>query len=146
MSEEVEHAAVNIPRAIVTTMLLNGATGFAMVVAIMFCLGDPETALVIKVPDLTAVFKGLTSLLQESKTGFAFEQVFYNGLNSKAGATVLICIPFVLLWCAVIGFLATASRMTWSFARDRGVPFHRLISRVSSGLAFLTRRLTDTAY
>ena len=36
-----------------------------------------------------------------------------------------------LLWCAVIGFLATASRMTWSFARDRGVPFHRFISLVS---------------
>ncbi len=35
-----------------------------------------------------------------------------------------------LVWCAVIGFLATASRMTWSFARDRGLPFHNLISKV----------------
>lgn len=37
-----------------------------------------------------------------------------------------------LAWCAVIGFLATASRMTWSFARDRGLPFHRFISKVGS--------------
>lgn len=37
-----------------------------------------------------------------------------------------------LAWCAVIGFLATASRMTWSFARDRGIPFHRFVSKVSS--------------
>ena len=36
-----------------------------------------------------------------------------------------------LLLCAVIGFLATASRMTWSFARDRGMPFHRFISKAS---------------
>lgn len=36
-----------------------------------------------------------------------------------------------LLLCAVIGFLATASRMTWSFARDRGLPFHRFISKAS---------------
>ena len=35
-----------------------------------------------------------------------------------------------LLWFAVIGFLATASRMMWSFARDRGIPFHRIISKV----------------
>ena len=39
-----------------------------------------------------------------------------------------------LIWCAVIGFLATASRMMWSFARDRGVPFHRYISLVRIAL------------
>ena len=33
--------------------------------------------------------------------------------------------------CVVIGFLATASRMTWSFARDRGMPFYRYISKAS---------------
>ena len=46
MSEEIENAAINVPRAIVTTMLLNGATGFAMVLAILFCLGDVESVLV----------------------------------------------------------------------------------------------------
>lgn len=40
-----------------------------------------------------------------------------------------------LMLCAVIGFLATASCMTWSFARDRGMSFHRFISKASlSGL------------
>ena len=42
-----------------------------------------------------------------------------------------------LAWCAVIGFLATASRMMWSFARDRGVPFHRFISLVRIELSSL---------
>lgn len=46
MSEEIENAARNVPKAIVTTMLLNGATGFAMVLAVMFCLGDVERVLV----------------------------------------------------------------------------------------------------
>ena len=50
MSEEIENAAVNVPRAILTTMLLNGTTGFAMVIAILFCLGDVETALVCSSP------------------------------------------------------------------------------------------------
>lgn len=65
-----------------------------------------------------------------SPTGFPFIQVFYNGVKSKAGATVMASIVVALAWCAVIGFLATASRMIWSFARDRGLPFHRLISKV----------------
>ena len=46
MSEEIENAALNIPRAILTTMLLNGTLGFAMLLAVLFCLGDPESVLV----------------------------------------------------------------------------------------------------
>ncbi|CAF9941995.1 hypothetical protein IMSHALPRED_003142 [Imshaugia aleurites] len=111
MSEEIENAALNVPRAILTTMILNGATGFAMVLAVLFCLGDVNSVLM-------------------SPTGFPFIQVFYNGVKSKAGATVMASIVVALAWCAVIGFLATASRMIWSFARDRGLPFHRLISKV----------------
>lgn len=44
----------------------------------------------------------------------------------------MVSLVVALFWCAVIGFVATASRMTWSFARDRGVPFHRFISKVGS--------------
>ena len=47
MSEEIDNAALNVPRAIFTTMVINGATGFGMVLAVMFCLGDIETVLVI---------------------------------------------------------------------------------------------------
>ena len=37
----------------------------------------------------------------------------------------------VLLMSVVIGFLATSSRMIWSFARDRGMPFYHYISKAS---------------
>ena len=47
MSEEIENASWNVPRAIITTMVLNGAMGWAMVIAALFCLGDdPESVLV----------------------------------------------------------------------------------------------------
>lgn len=46
MSEEIENAALNVPRAIFTTMILNGSAGFGMVVAVLFCLGDPVAVLV----------------------------------------------------------------------------------------------------
>ena len=48
MSEEIDNAALNVPRAIFTTMLINGATGFGMALAVLFCLGDVETVLVKK--------------------------------------------------------------------------------------------------
>ncbi|CAG8950315.1 hypothetical protein HYFRA_00006808 [Hymenoscyphus fraxineus] len=101
MAEEIENAAVNVPRAIVTTMVLNGAMGFAMMVAILFCIGDAEEVL-----------------------------IFYNVTGSKAGTTFMACLVTSLSWAGTIGFTATASRMIWSFARDRGVPFHQSIIKV----------------
>jgi choline transport protein len=41
------------------------------------------------------------------------------------GAVVLF-----LTWACAIGITTTASRMTWSFARDKGTPFSSIISRV----------------
>lgn len=46
MAEEIENAAMNVPRAIVTTVILNGSTGWAMVLAVLFCLGDIESVIV----------------------------------------------------------------------------------------------------
>jgi choline transport protein len=57
MAEEVENAALNIPRAIVTSMCINGLVGFAMMLTVLFCLGDVDTVL-------------------ESATGYPFIQVF----------------------------------------------------------------------
>lgn len=112
MAEEIENAAMNVPRAIVTTVILNGTTGWAMVIAMLFCLGDIQSVI-------------------DSPTGYPFIQVFYNG-TGRAGATVMTAIVIIIIWCAVIGFAATASRMTWSFARDHGLPFHQYIQKVDS--------------
>lgn len=46
MSEEIDNAALNVPRAIFSTMVLNGATGLAMVLAVLFCLGDIDKVIV----------------------------------------------------------------------------------------------------
>lgn len=46
MSEEIENAAVNVPRAIFTTMVLNGMMGLAMMLTILFCIGNIDEVLV----------------------------------------------------------------------------------------------------
>ena len=42
------------------------------------------------------------------------------------GAIVLF-----LTWACATGIITTASRMTWSFARDKGTPFSSVLSKVS---------------
>nr|POE87746.1 choline transport protein [Quercus suber] len=113
LSEEVTNAAVTIPRAILGAMLINGGIGFAMMVTTLYCLGDPETVL-------------------KSPTGFPFIQIFADSVGNIAGATFMVALVLVLIWACSIGITTTASRMTWSFARDRGLPFSSWIGKVNS--------------
>lgn len=148
MSEEIENAALNVPRAIFTTVILNGSMGWAMLLAVLFCLGDIESVIVCfaKPPLYCPPLTFFLSVLQNTATGFPFIQIFYNGTGA-AGATVMTVVIIVIAWCAVIGFAATASRMVWSFARDHGLPFHRVIRKVGLGnyscFSYRPKRPTD---
>lgn len=64
LAEEVSDAAVNIPRVITTSMLLNGVIGFVMMVTLLFCLGDVNTVL-------------------NTETGFPFIQVFHGNPSPR---------------------------------------------------------------
>ncbi|KAJ5729285.1 uncharacterized protein N7483_003793 [Penicillium malachiteum] len=112
MAEEVANAAVVIPQAIITAMGLNSLLGFSMMLTILFCISDVESVL-------------------NSATGFPFIQVFYDSTHSYAGASVMTAVIMVLTMACSIGITATASRMTWSFARDQGLPFSRFLKGVN---------------
>ncbi|OAA50750.1 Amino acid/polyamine transporter I [Beauveria brongniartii RCEF 3172] len=113
MSEETLNSAVAVPKSIFLSILINGTTGFAMTVAVLFCIKDLETVL-------------------SSPTGFAHMQLFLDSTGSVAGSTVMAAIITILGACATVGMLASTSRVFWSFARDRGLPFCRVLSRVDA--------------
>lgn len=112
LAEEVENAARNIPRAIITSMCINGCVGFVMMITLLFCLGDLDTVL-------------------GTATGYPFIQIFYDAVQNYAGATVMGAVVLALTWACATGIITTASRMTWSFARDRGTPFASVLSKVT---------------
>ncbi|KAJ5663955.1 hypothetical protein N7507_004686 [Penicillium longicatenatum] len=112
MAEEVANAATVIPKAIITGMTLNSLLGFSMMLTILFCLGDVKSVL-------------------DSATGFPFIQIFYNSTNSYTGASIMTALIMVLTMACSIGITATASRMTWSFARDHGFPFSHYLKKVN---------------
>jgi choline transport protein len=70
-AEEIQTAPTVVPRSMITSVLLNGTLGFAMVIAALFCLGDAEAAL-------------------ESETGFPFMEVFLNATGTRLGATLMV--------------------------------------------------------
>lgn len=112
MSEEIQNAPIVVPWSILISVTLNGALGFAMMMAILFVAED------------------LTSALN-SNPGYTFIQVFIDATGSVAGAAFMVCMVAAMQFFCNVALLASCSRMTWAFARDQGVPGHKYLSRVS---------------
>ena len=111
MSEEIRNASTIVPYSLITSLMLNGILGLGMLIAVLFCLGDIDAAL-------------------DTPTKYPFMEIFFQATDSAAGSTAMIAIITVLQICATIACLAGSSRMTWSFARDHGLPGWRYLSRV----------------
>jgi choline transport protein len=112
MSEEIKDASIVLPRAIMYAAGLNGSLGFVMVITFCFTLGS--------------IFD-----IIDTPTRYPFIQVFYNVTKSHVGTSVMTAILIVNITSACISTVATVSRQTWSFARDKGLPFSSFISYVS---------------
>lgn len=113
MAEEIKNASVVVPRAVLFSLGINGILGLGMLLAYLLCLGDIDAA-----------------LEAQYTLGYPFLQVFWNGTGSRNGAGVMGLIIVILGICSTVGVLASSSRMLWSFARDRGVPFWKYFVRV----------------
>ncbi|KAI4694002.1 uncharacterized protein J4E84_002581 [Alternaria hordeiaustralica] len=113
MAEEVRDAAHVIPRAMMWTWLGNGLLGWIMAITFCFCVTD--TVSVLTTP-----------------LGTPFIQVFVDTTKSVGGATALTVLMLVVAIFACVAIMATSSRQVFAFARDNGVPFAHVFSKVST--------------
>ncbi|OOO06302.1 hypothetical protein OAory_01019630 [Aspergillus oryzae] len=111
-SEEIQDASRVLPQGMIWTLILNGATGFVMIVTYAFCVGNIDEVL-------------------ESQTGFPFIQVFLNSTGSVKAATGMTVVIMVMQFCAAISNVATTSRQVYAFARDQGLPFSGILCQIS---------------
>ncbi|KAL8792554.1 MAG: hypothetical protein Q9195_004853 [Heterodermia aff. obscurata] len=125
MAEEIQDAAVVVPRAIVFSIFLNGILGLGMALALLFCIGDIDAAL-------------------NTTTHYPFMEIFLQAVGNVTGAALMISIVIGLGLCATVGQSASASRQLWAFSRDRAVPGWRHLHRVSSKSAVPILAITVT--
>lgn len=113
LSEEIQSSATVVPRAIMYTIFINGTLAFSALIGMLFCLTDIESA------------------LEASHTIFyPFLQVFYSAVKSRSGACAMASLILVLAIASTVGIYASASRMLWSFSRDKGLPFSSFLVKV----------------
>ncbi|KAJ5512923.1 hypothetical protein N7463_002475 [Penicillium fimorum] len=112
MAEEIRDASQVLPMSMLWTLILNGSTGFVMIVTFAFCVGDIDEVL-------------------GSETGFPFIQVFLNATGSVSATTGMTVVIMIMQFCAAISNVATTSRQIYSFARDKGLPFSNFLAKVN---------------
>ena len=92
MLEEVKNAALIVPQSMVLGVLINGALGFAMLVAMLFCLGDIDK---------------ITSM---PPTQYPFMAMFAQAAGSNYGTVAVTLFTYI---CKMTTAIAFCSRMTW---------------------------------
>ncbi|QSS54035.1 GABA permease [Histoplasma capsulatum var. duboisii H88] len=110
MAEEVKDAGRNVPNAIAWGYVANGILAIIFIVTYVFSIPSVDDAL-------------------NDPSTFPFIYVFRNAVSTK-GVNALTIVILVLVIASNVSFNASTSRQTFSFARDKGLPFSRWLSDV----------------
>jgi hypothetical protein len=96
--------------------MLTAPTGFGMIIALLFSLGNLDEVLAAPV----------------SQLGYPVIQIYYQATGSLHGANAMTAVSLVIVIMAHFGLMAGCSRTAWAFARDRGLPASDYLSHVST--------------
>ncbi len=110
LAEETQGARRNVPRAVLTAIILSSVIGFFMIIA-----------LTINIPDLAATTAAPVPIVH----------VLESALGST-GALIFEIVAMVALFAGGLANMAASSRLIFSLSRDRMLPGSSTLSRVSS--------------
>jgi hypothetical protein len=95
----------------VASVAINGAMAWAFIITVLYCIGNLEDA-------LSGIYV------------YPIIEILYASTGSKGGTTTLMTLIVFLGIIAMFSTLASVSRLTWAFARDKGLPFSDFFSKV----------------
>ncbi len=115
VAEEVRDARRTVPRVMVWAVVAAGAAWIYAAVAIL-----------LAAPGAGAITDALSQNTYSSSTGAAIEVSL-----GREPAWIAAVLMFIATFTAVTAFQLVTSRTVWTLARDRQVPFERVLAKVS---------------
>lgn len=101
MSEEVRRAKEAVPRSMVWTIAINGILAYAIVMVLLFTMGNPDDILDSEYPIIPICTK---------ITG------------STKAATAMVSSLAIVIYFVIAASLSSVSRITWAWAGDGVLP------------------------
>ncbi|KAH3906713.1 hypothetical protein HBI56_229000 [Parastagonospora nodorum] len=112
LAEECKNAAVVVPRALLSTISIGFVTSFVLAIVMLYCTNDLQSVV-------------------STATGVPIYEIWRQSTRSDAAATAFIVSLTVMVLIALNGSHQTASRLTWSFARDNAIFGSRWLNKMS---------------
>ncbi|KAL9940524.1 hypothetical protein V8E36_000012 [Tilletia maclaganii] len=112
LCEEMPRPHVNVPRAMLLAVAIGSSSSFVVLVTLLFVLNDFDAV----------IDSGAGPLLE----------IIYQATRNKAAAISLLMFPLAAMLFAATGILCASSRQTYTFAKDRGLPFSRFLTHTAS--------------
>ncbi|GIC85644.1 putative choline transport protein [Aspergillus udagawae] len=115
LAEECLEPERIVPKAVMVTVIIGFLTAFPFSIAVIYSYRDVESSL-------------------SSATGFPIYFIWEKATRSPAAATIFMAALVVVSAVAFNAVHQTASRLTWSFARDDALFFSRRLASVHPSL------------
>ncbi|KAI0021752.1 amino acid/polyamine transporter I [Xylariomycetidae sp. FL0641] len=125
MIEEIPQPHIQGPRIMLYCIGIGMFSGFVFLSCLLFCVDSIEDVINAAAGPLL--------------------QIFMDATNNKAASTCLLMFPLVCMLFTSTTLMTTSSRMSYAFARDRGLPFSHLFARVHPSLDVPLNALLWTA-
>ncbi|KAF9884821.1 hypothetical protein FE257_001237 [Aspergillus nanangensis] len=113
LAEECLEPERIVPKAVMVTVFVGFLTAFPFAVGIIYSVANVEQSL-------------------DSPTGYPIYYIWEKATRSPAAGTVFMVAIFVVSCVALNAVHQTASRLTWSFARDEALFFSRKIATANT--------------
>ncbi|EJC97506.1 amino acid transporter [Fomitiporia mediterranea MF3/22] len=113
ISEEASNAAIAVPWAIVGSIFVAGVLGWAINIALAFCMGT----------DLDAIMN--------NEIGQPMATIFFNSFGQR-GTLALWAFVVIVQFFMGTSMLLASSRQVFAFSRDGALPFSRILYRMNS--------------
>ncbi|KAL4907150.1 hypothetical protein BDW74DRAFT_189707 [Aspergillus multicolor] len=115
LAEDCRNVATAVPWALMSTLTIGFATTFAFMIAMLYCTHDLQAVVA-------------------SSTGVPIYEIWHQATRSPTVATIFIVLLCLAATFALIGAQETASRLTWSLARDDALLGSKYINRIHDRL------------
>ncbi|KAF2673819.1 amino acid transporter [Microthyrium microscopicum] len=111
MADEIKSVRTRMPISIISATVSNAILQFAFTICLLFTIGDVDA-------------------VTNTTTGLPIVEVYYLATGSKAASTFLVVMMFIVVLVGTSNSFASVTRLTWSFARDKGLPFSSFFSQL----------------
>lgn len=97
----------------ISSITVNGLQMFVFMTIVMYVIGDYQAVM-------------------NSRTGLPILEVYHEAVKNKHATNFLVFMVMFIMFLCLFNIFTSVSRLVWSFATDKGLPFSEPFAKVGT--------------